>query len=39
VRSLLQLASQNEVVELSPDVFQRHATAGALFSAETAEII
>jgi beta-N-acetylhexosaminidase len=39
VHSLLQRAPQNEVTALSPDVFERHKGAGALFSAETVEVI
>jgi beta-N-acetylhexosaminidase len=39
VRSLLLRAPQNQVVPLSADVFERHRGAGALFAAETAEIV
>jgi beta-N-acetylhexosaminidase len=39
VRSLLERASQNAVSLLSADVFERHRAAGALFTAETAEVI
>ena len=39
VRSLLQRAAQNPVTSLPADVFERHRAAGALFAAETAEVI
>jgi beta-N-acetylhexosaminidase len=39
VHSLLRRASQNPVTSLSADVFERHKAAGALFTAETAEVI
>jgi beta-N-acetylhexosaminidase len=39
VRALLLKAPQHEVTQLSADVFERHAAAGPLFSAETAEVI
>jgi len=39
VRSLLSRASQNAVTQLPAEVFERHRGAGALFTAETAEII
>lgn len=39
VRSLLLRAPQNAVAALSPGVFARHREAGALFTAETAEVI
>jgi beta-N-acetylhexosaminidase len=39
VHSLLMRAPQNAVAPLSDEVFQRHRTAGALFAAETAEVI
>ncbi len=39
VHSLLRRASQNPVTALSADVFERHKAAGALFTAETAEVI
>jgi beta-N-acetylhexosaminidase len=39
IRSLLARAPQNAVTALSNDVFERHQAAGALFTAETAEVI
>jgi len=39
VRSLLLRAPQNGVTPLAADVFARHSEAGALFTAETAEVI
>jgi beta-N-acetylhexosaminidase len=39
VRLLLERAPQNVVTSLSADVFERHGAAGALFTAETAEVI
>jgi beta-N-acetylhexosaminidase len=39
VRLLLERVPQNAVRALSPDVFARHSAAGALFTAETAEVI
>jgi hypothetical protein len=39
VHSLLLKAPQNEVRQLSPEVLAQHASAGPLFSAETAEVI
>jgi beta-N-acetylhexosaminidase len=39
VQALLERTSQNTVTALSPDVFERHRQAGALFSAETVEVI
>jgi hypothetical protein len=36
---LLSRTPQNAVSALSPDVFERHGQAGALFTAETAEVI
>jgi beta-N-acetylhexosaminidase len=39
IQSLLRRAPQNPVTLLSPEVFARHRDAGALFSAETAEVI
>jgi beta-N-acetylhexosaminidase len=39
VHSLLLRAAQNPVTALSADVFERHKAAGALFTAETAEVI
>jgi beta-N-acetylhexosaminidase len=39
VHSLLRRTSQNPVTSLSADVFERHKAAGALFTAETAEVI
>jgi beta-N-acetylhexosaminidase len=39
VHSLLLRAPQNPVTSLSADVFARHKVAGALFTAETAEVI
>jgi beta-N-acetylhexosaminidase len=39
IHSLLARAPQNAVAALSGDVFERHRAAGALFTAETAEVI
>jgi beta-N-acetylhexosaminidase len=39
VRSLLERASQNAVSSLSAEVFERHKSAGMLFTAETAEVV
>jgi hypothetical protein len=39
IHSLLSQAPQNAVTPLSADVFERHRGAGALFTAETAEVI
>jgi beta-N-acetylhexosaminidase len=39
IRSLLARAPQNAVTRLPADVFERHRGAGALFTAETAEVI
>ena len=39
IQSLLLRTPQNVVVQLSPDVLQRHAAAGPLFTAATAEVI
>jgi hypothetical protein len=39
VRSLLARAPQNQVTSLASEVFARHSAAGALFAAETAEVI
>ena len=39
VHSLLLRTAQNPVTALSADVFARHKAAGALFTAETAEVI
>jgi beta-N-acetylhexosaminidase len=39
VLALLARTPQNTVTALSPDVFARHRQAGALFTAETAEVI
>src|SRR5262249_4599417 len=39
IHALLLRAPQNEVRPLAPDVFERHRLAGALFTAETAEVI
>jgi beta-N-acetylhexosaminidase len=39
VRLLLERAPQNVVSSLSAEVFERHRAAGALFTAETAEVI
>jgi beta-N-acetylhexosaminidase len=39
VVSLLARAPQNGVTPLSADIFERHRGAGALFTAETAEVI
>jgi beta-N-acetylhexosaminidase len=39
IHSLLMRAPQNAVIPLSPEVFQRHQGAGAVFTAETAEVI
>jgi beta-N-acetylhexosaminidase len=39
IRSLLARAPQNAVTPLSAEAFERHRGAGALFAAETAEVI
>jgi len=39
IHALLMRAPQNEVRPLATDVFERHRLAGALFTAETAEVI
>jgi len=39
IHSLLERAPQNAVRPLSADVFERHKSAGMLFTAETAEVI
>jgi beta-N-acetylhexosaminidase len=39
VASMLETTAQNDVFSLSDDVFRRHASAGTLFSDETAEVI
>jgi beta-N-acetylhexosaminidase len=39
IRALLARAPQNAVAELPADIFERHRQTGALFTAETAEVI